>query len=78
LEGLLLDPVYTAKGLAGALDDLEAVRPSDDEVVVFVHTGGVAALFAYEAEIRRCVIMQSPAGTLTSVADKSEAVEGMI
>ena len=51
LEGLILDPVYTSKGLAGALEDLHA-RPFTDGSVVFVHTGGVAALFAYEDELR--------------------------
>lgn len=58
LEGLILDPVYTAKGMAGALADL-TTRPLDNGGrVVFVHTGGIAALFAYEAELRRHVIRQ--------------------
>lgn len=56
LEGLILDPVYTAKGLAGALADLHDRPPADGEAVVFVHTGGVAATFAYDAELRRHVI----------------------
>jgi len=56
LEGLILDPVYTAKGMAGALDDLRRRPPKKVERVVFVHTGGVAAVFAYEAEMRRHVI----------------------
>lgn len=56
LEGLILDPVYTAKGMAGTLDDLSA-RPDHDEArVVFVHTGGIAAVFAYERELRQSVI----------------------
>ncbi len=52
LEGLLLDPVYTAKGFGGVLADVEREPVSSDAQVVFVHTGGVAALFAYEDEIR--------------------------
>ncbi len=56
LEGLILDPVYTAKGMAGTLDDLDA-RPLDGSGrVVFVHTGGVGAVFAYEDELRQHVI----------------------
>ncbi len=56
LEGLILDPVYTAKGMAGTLDDLD-VRPLDSSGrAVFVHTGGVGAVFAYENELRRHVI----------------------
>ncbi len=46
-EGLLLDPVYTGKAMAGLIRAIRDGRfdPSDD--VLFVHTGGAAALFAY-------------------------------
>ena len=47
LEGLLFDPVYSGKGLAGMLDLIEKGEIGRDETVVFVHTGGAAALFAY-------------------------------
>jgi D-cysteine desulfhydrase family pyridoxal phosphate-dependent enzyme len=43
-EGILLDPVYTAKAFAGLLG--EAERFGRDAPVVFLHTGGVPALFA--------------------------------
>ena len=43
-EGILLDPVYTAKAFAGLLG--EAGRFTRDAPVVFLHTGGVPALFA--------------------------------
>jgi D-cysteine desulfhydrase len=43
-EGILLDPVYTAKALAGLLG--EAGRFGRDAPVIFLHTGGVPALFA--------------------------------
>lgn len=56
LEGLILDPVYTAKGMAGVLEDLRDRPPEPGGRVVFVHTGGVGAVFAYEAELRRHVI----------------------
>jgi 1-aminocyclopropane-1-carboxylate deaminase/D-cysteine desulfhydrase-like pyridoxal-dependent ACC family enzyme len=56
LEGLVLDPVYTAKGLAGLLADLEARPLPEGDLAVFFHTGGVGALFAYEAELRRHVL----------------------
>ena len=55
LEGVLLDPVYTAKGMAGALADLQR-HPARTDTVVFVHTGGTPALFAYEPEITRHVL----------------------
>jgi L-cysteate sulfo-lyase len=47
LEGLVLDPVYSAKGLAGLIALIRGGRWTDGEDVVFIHTGGAPALFAY-------------------------------
>ena len=47
LEGLLLDPVYTAKACAGMLDLAENGRLGSDEPLIFLHTGGHPALFAF-------------------------------
>jgi L-cysteate sulfo-lyase len=47
LEGILLDPVYSAKGAAGLIDLIRKGHFRRDERVVFVHTGGAAALFGY-------------------------------
>jgi len=49
LEGLMLDPVYTGKGLAGLIALVRAGRWRTDEHVIFLHTGGLPALFAYES-----------------------------
>ena len=46
LEGLLLDPVYTGKAMAALCADLRAGGPAAG-AVVFWHTGGTPALFAY-------------------------------
>jgi L-cysteate sulfo-lyase len=48
LEALVLDPVYSAKGLAGLIALARGGRWSGVDDVVFVHTGGAPALFAYE------------------------------
>jgi len=48
LEGVLVDPVYSAKGLAGLIDQIRQGRIGADETVVFLHTGGSPALFAYD------------------------------
>ena len=47
-EGILLDPVYSGKGMAGLIGLVRQgfFKPSDN--VLFLHTGGSAALFAYE------------------------------
>lgn len=47
LEALLLDPVYSGKGLAGLIALIRAGRWSASDDVVFLHTGGAPALFAY-------------------------------
>ncbi len=47
LEGLLFDPVYSGKGLAGMFDLIEKGHFKDTRNIVFIHTGGVAGLFAY-------------------------------
>lgn len=48
LEGILLDPVYTGKAWAGMLELLKAGAFPGDGSIVFVHTGGAAALFALD------------------------------
>ncbi len=45
-EGILLDPVYTAKAFAGLLGEAGQGHLGRDEPIVFLHTGGVPALFA--------------------------------
>lgn len=47
LEGILLDPVYSGKGMAGLIDLCRKGFFKKDENVVFVHTGGAVALYAY-------------------------------
>ena len=48
LEALVVDPVYSGKGLAGLSALVRARRWQSDADVVFVHTGGAPALFAYQ------------------------------
>ncbi|MBT3556751.1 MAG: D-cysteine desulfhydrase [Rhodospirillales bacterium] len=47
LEGILLDPVYSGKGMAGLIDLCRQGFFKKDQNVVFLHTGGSAALFGY-------------------------------
>lgn len=51
VEGLVVDPVYTGKALAGLLAHVESGRIRRGETVVFIHTGGAPALFGYADEI---------------------------
>ena len=48
LEGLILDPVYTGKAFAGLLDLARRRDPAlgDGEPIIFLHTGGIPALFS--------------------------------
>jgi 1-aminocyclopropane-1-carboxylate deaminase/D-cysteine desulfhydrase-like pyridoxal-dependent ACC family enzyme len=48
-DGVLLDPTYTAKAMAALIADVRAGDVRPDETIVFLHTGGVPALFAHAA-----------------------------
>jgi D-cysteine desulfhydrase family pyridoxal phosphate-dependent enzyme len=48
-EGILLDPVYTGKAFAGMLDLIEKGSLGSNEPVIFLHTGGLPALFAFHS-----------------------------
>jgi L-cysteate sulfo-lyase len=50
-EGILLDPVYSGKGMAGLIDGVRKGHFTKDQNVVFLHTGGAAALFGYPAAL---------------------------
>ncbi|MGR3493967.1 D-cysteine desulfhydrase [Citreimonas sp.] len=53
LEGILLDPVYSAKGAAGLIDLVRKGHFTADDRIVFIHTGGSAALFGYDRALAR-------------------------
>jgi len=46
-EGILLDPVYTGKAMAGLISLIKGGEIRPDETIVFLHTGGMPGLFAY-------------------------------
>ena len=45
-EGILLDPIYTGKAFAGMLDLCRRGALPADQPLIFLHTGGLPALFA--------------------------------
>ncbi len=55
-EAILLDPVYTGKAMAGLIDLVRKGYFKKGEQVLFVHTGGSPALYAYED-----VVLSAPA-----------------
>ena len=59
-EGILLDPSYTGKALAGLIAHIRAGRYSPDQSIVFIHTGGTPALFAYRDEIVHMIGQTTP------------------
>jgi D-cysteine desulfhydrase len=50
-EGVLLDPVYTGKAMAGLIDLARKGFFRKDENILFVHTGGSPALYAYMSDL---------------------------
>lgn len=47
MEGILLDPVYSGKAMAGMIDLIRKGEIGKQETVVFLHTGGAVGLFGY-------------------------------
>jgi D-cysteine desulfhydrase family pyridoxal phosphate-dependent enzyme len=47
-EGLVLDPIYTGKAMAGLIDLVCKGVLKEGETVVFLHTGGSPSLYAFE------------------------------
>ena len=50
-EAIYLDPVYTGKAMAGLIDLIKKGRFKKTDSVIFIHTGGTPAVFAYQREI---------------------------
>ena len=48
LEGILVDPVYTGKAMAGLIGKVRKGEFSKHEKILFLHTGGAPALYAYK------------------------------
>lgn len=49
-EGIFLDPVYTGKAMAGLVDHIRKGKLTKKDKVIFLHTGGNPALFAYNED----------------------------
>lgn len=52
-EGILLDPVYTGRAMAGLIDLVRKGEFARSETILFWHTGGAAALYAYADQLMR-------------------------
>ena len=63
-EGLFLDPVYTGTSMACLIDLCRQGFFKPDDVVVFLHTGGQAALFPYKAPLKAYAMGETPPWTI--------------
>jgi D-cysteine desulfhydrase family pyridoxal phosphate-dependent enzyme len=52
-EGILLDPVYTGRAAGGLLEMIRRDEIPSGESILFWHTGGTPALWAYSEELRK-------------------------
>ena len=50
-EGLVMDPVYSGKSLAGMIGHIRTGRVTRHDTIVFIHTGGAPGLFAHAADV---------------------------
>lgn len=55
LEGILLDPIYTGKVMAGLIDLTKKNIIDKNIPVVFIHTGGMPILFSFEKELGKTI-----------------------
>lgn len=62
-EGIFLDPVYTGKAMTGLIDLVKKGYFAKKDTVVFLHTGGTPALFAYKAPIKCLLESKTPQWT---------------
>jgi D-cysteine desulfhydrase family pyridoxal phosphate-dependent enzyme len=51
LEGILLDPIYTGKVMAGLIDLVDKKNIDKEIPVIFLHTGGTPIIFSFENEL---------------------------
>jgi 1-aminocyclopropane-1-carboxylate deaminase/D-cysteine desulfhydrase-like pyridoxal-dependent ACC family enzyme len=58
-EGIVLDPVYTAKAMIGLIDLIKTGFFNPRDKVVFVHTGGTPALFPHREKLFRYFVDKS-------------------
>ena len=56
LEGVLLDPVYSGKAMAGLIDLIRKGEFRRGEKVVFLHTGGAVGLFGYTGVFEQAMV----------------------
>jgi L-cysteate sulfo-lyase len=63
-EGMFLDPVYTGSAMACLVDLCRKEFFKRDDVVVFLHTGGQAALFPYKAPLKDYGLGKNPSWTI--------------
>ncbi len=45
MEGIILDPVYTAKAMLGLVDQIRQGRFKAEDNILFIHTGGIFGIF---------------------------------
>jgi 1-aminocyclopropane-1-carboxylate deaminase/D-cysteine desulfhydrase-like pyridoxal-dependent ACC family enzyme len=50
-EGIVVDPVYSSKALAGILGRIGEGSLTSDDTVVFLHTGGTPAIFTFAEQV---------------------------
>jgi 1-aminocyclopropane-1-carboxylate deaminase/D-cysteine desulfhydrase-like pyridoxal-dependent ACC family enzyme len=52
-DAIMLDPNYTGTVMAALLEEIRTGKVSEDETIIFLHTGGLPALFTFAAELSR-------------------------
>ena len=72
LESILLDPVYSGKGAAGLIDLIRQGKFSKKDRIVFLHTGGSAALFGYTRAFEKTMNKHTVQACLLYTSDAAD------
>jgi L-cysteate sulfo-lyase len=70
-EGLVLDPIYTGRALAGLISAVQERRVQPGERTVFLHSGGLPGLFGHQETVRRSYASLASAQADHRMADSS-------
>ena len=52
-DAIILDPNYTGTAMAALIDQIEQGGFTDDETVIFLHTGGLPAVFTFAEQLAK-------------------------
>ena len=76
-QGIVLDPVYSGKAMAGLMDLIRQGQFDRETRILFIHTGGTPALFAYANAFAESAGFSRPPDSASIVEDRPSFRAGL-